>query len=51
VRGDLATVAITANEVGEMNLELDRMFGLYESGIALPSVTSTSATVSDTLIS
>jgi hypothetical protein len=50
-RGDLATVAITVNEVGEFNLELDRFFGLYESGIALPSVASSSATVADSLIS
>ena len=50
-RGDFGTVAITVNEVGEFNLELDRFFGLYESGIALPSVASSSATVADSLIS
>jgi hypothetical protein len=50
-RGDFGTVAITVNEAGEMNLELDRMFGLYESGIALPSSTGTAVTVADSLIS
>lgn len=50
-RGDLATVAISVNEAGEMNLELDRFFGLYESGIALPSSTGTNVTVADSLIS
>lgn len=50
-RGDLATVAISVNEAGEMNLELDRFFGLYESGIALPSSTGTAVTVADSLIS
>lgn len=50
-QGDFATVAITANAVGEMNLELDRFFNLYESGIALPSSTGTAVTVADSLIS
>jgi hypothetical protein len=50
-RGDLATVAISASVVGEMNLELDRMFGLYETGIFLPSGTGTNVTVADSLIS
>lgn len=50
-RGDTATVAITVNEAGEMNLELDRFFNLYESGIALPSSTGTAVTVADSLIS
>jgi hypothetical protein len=50
-RGDLATVAISNNTVGEMNLELDRMFGLYESGIFLPSGQGTNITVADSLIS
>jgi len=50
-RGDLATVAISNNAIGEMNLELDRMFGLYESGIFLPSGTGTNITVADSLIS
>lgn len=50
-RGDSATVAITANETGEMNLELDRFFGLYESGIVLPASTGTNVTVADSLIS
>ena len=50
-RGDLATVAISNNAVGEMNLELDRFFGLYESGIFLPSSTGTNVTVADSLIS
>ena len=50
-RGDLATVAISNNLVGEMNLELDRFFGLYESGIFLPSGTGTNVTVADSLIS
>ena len=50
-RGDLATVAISINEAGEMNLELDRFFNLYESGIALPSSTGTNVTVADSLIS
>jgi hypothetical protein len=50
-RGDLATVAISNNAVGEMNLELDRMFGLYETGIFLPSGQGTNITVADSLIS
>jgi hypothetical protein len=50
-RGDLATVAISASVVGEINLELDRMFGLYETGIFLPSGTGTNVTVADSLIS
>lgn len=50
-RGDLATVSISNNAVGEMNLELDRMFGMYESGIFLPSGTGTNVTVADSLIS
>lgn len=50
-RGDLATVAISNNAVGEMNLELDRFFGLYETGIFLPSGTGTNVTVADSLIS
>ena len=50
-RGDFATVAISNNTVGEMNLELDRMFGLYETGIFLPSGTGTNVTVADSLIS
>lgn len=50
-RGDLATVAISNNTVGEMNLELDRFFGLYESGIFLPSGSGTNVTVADSLIS
>jgi hypothetical protein len=50
-RGDLATVAISNATVGEMNLELDRFFGLYDSGIFLPSGTGTNITVADSLIS
>ena len=50
-RGDLATVAISNNAVGEMNLELDRHFNLYESGIFLPSAAGTNVTVADSLIS
>ena len=50
-RGDLATVAISNNAVGEMNLELDRFFGLYETGIFLPSGHGTNVTVADSLIS
>jgi hypothetical protein len=50
-RGDLATVAISNNAVGEMNLELDRFFGLYETGIFLPSGQGTNVTVADSLIS
>jgi hypothetical protein len=50
VRGDLATVAISTSTSGEFNLEFDRMFGLYESGLALPASASTSATISDTLV-
>jgi hypothetical protein len=51
IRGDLATIAISLNESGEFNLELDRHFNLYESGLALPSAASTSATINDSLIS
>lgn len=50
-RGDLATVAISTNAIGEMNLELDRFFNLYESGIVLPASTGTNVTVADSLIS
>lgn len=50
-QGDLATVAISNNSVGEMNLELDRFFSLYELGIFLPSGQGTNITVADSLIS
>lgn len=51
VIGDRFKITITNNNEGEFVRELDRFFDLHNSGLVVPSVTDTSETIADSLIS
>lgn len=51
VVNDALIIQNTNNAEGEWNTEIDRMFGMYERGLLLPSASGGSETISDTLIS
>lgn len=48
--GDTATIAVSYNNSGDWNLELDRFFDFHRLGLALPAVGGGAETIADSLI-